>query len=346
MLPRERVNAAIEFRAPDILPVRIFAAPGGLYEHGQRLADLIRACGHDFGDLAGLAPPEPPPASDFDPDGRYHAIRTDDWGTTWEYRIFGVWGHPIAWPLNDLGNLDAYRAPAPPLPEGPGFEAAKAAADAHRERYFLLGGGASIFEKLHSIRRFEDVLMDIAADTPEIHRIMDLIVANAEGHIRYSLALDVDGVAFGDDYGTQEAPLVSPAVWRRFFKPRYQALFEPVRRAGKRIFFHTCGQVGPLLEDLRELGVDVIWPQLTAFDVPELARRCRDLGLTVELHPDRGELMQRSTPAQVRDYVRRLLDTFQTASGGSWLYIEIDPGFPFANAEALIETAGEMRAGA
>jgi hypothetical protein len=53
--------------------------------------------------------------------------------------------------------------------------------------------------------------------------------------------------------------------------------------------------------------------------------------------------MQRSIPQQVRDYVRRLVDIFDTANGGSWLYIEIDPGFPFANVEALFETAMELR---
>ena len=56
-----------------------------------------------------------------------------------------------------------------------------------------------------------------------------------------------------------------------------------------------------------------------------------------------GELMQHGTPAQVRDYVLRLLDVFDTAHGGSWLYIEIDPGFPWENVEALFSVAMEVR---
>ena len=291
MTPRERVIAALDFRRPDKIPLQIFAAPGGLYEHSQKLVDLTRACGHDFGDLGQLTLPTPPGTEDFDPDGRYHAIKTHDWGTTWEHRIYGVWGHPLAWPLNDLNRLDGYRAPAPPLVEGAEFEAAKAASEVHRWQYFLLHGGGSVFEKLHSIRRFEDVLMDIAFDTLEINRIADIITENCEGWVRRALALGADGVSFGDDFGTQTAPILSLAAWRRFFRPRYKALFEPVLRAGKRIFFHSCGQIAPFLEELRELGVGAIWPQLTAFDLPDLARRCRELGLAVQLHPDRGELM-------------------------------------------------------
>ena len=58
-----------------------------------------------------------PPAGRISiPDGKYHAIKTDDWGTTWEYRIYGVWGHPIGWPLEDIGQArflrDAARSPS------------------------------------------------------------------------------------------------------------------------------------------------------------------------------------------------------------------------------------------
>jgi len=95
----------------------------------------------------------------------------------------------------------------------------------------------------------------------------------------------------------------------------------------------------PLLEDFAELGVSAIWPQLPLYDPLELARRCRSLGLAVTLHPDRGDLMQHGTPREVRDYVPRMLDLFDTASGGSWLYLEIDPGFRWENIEALFECA-------
>ena len=98
-----------------------------------------------------------------------------------------------------------------------------------------------------------------------------------------------------------------------------------------------------LLEEFKGIGVDVIWPQLLAYELPELAKRCRDLELAVELHPDRGSLMQNDTPEEIRTYVHKLMDTFGTSRGGSWLYIEIDPNFPWKNVEALFETALELR---
>ena len=343
MLPRERVLRAMNFQAPDVIPLYIHRSTGGSYEHGQKLVDLIRSCGHDFGSFSDLTLPELPGPKDFDPGGRYHVIRTDEWGTTWDHRIFGRWGHPIQWPLNDLSNLDSYTAPPIPSISGSEFDAAKAGADVHKKKYFLRGNAGMLFERMRALRKFEYVLMDIADNTPEINRIADVILEYAAGHARRSLALDVDGVAMGDDLGTQTALMISPAAFRRFFKPRYKALFEPIVRAGKPICFHSCGVISSVLEDLREIGVTAIWPQLPVYDLAELAKRCRDLGMCVQLHPDRGNLMQRGTPEQVRDYVHRLIETFDTANGGSWLHIEIDPGFPWANVEALFETAMKLR---
>ena len=40
---------------------------GGLYEHGQKLLDLMRACGHDFGDPLLMRLPDPPPATGLRP---------------------------------------------------------------------------------------------------------------------------------------------------------------------------------------------------------------------------------------------------------------------------------------
>ena len=342
MLPRERVEAALQFRPPDVIPLQVHPSPAGLYEHGQKLLDLIRSCPHDFGDNGKLELPRPGP-EEFDADGRYHAIKRDAWGVTWEYRIFGIWGLPIGLPLRDIAALEAYRPPAPPPTSGPDWQRARTAAARHRERHYLVGNGDMLWERLHFLRGYEDVLMEIMLDTPEINRIADMVADYAEGCVRHSLSLGVDAVQFGDDFGTQQAPIFPPEVWRRFFKPRYERIIAPIRQAEARVFFHSCGQIAPLLPDLAELGVTAIWPQLPLYDQRELSRRCRDLGIAVLLHPDRGELMQRAAPADVRPYLERLLASFDTASGGSWLYIEVDPGFRWESVQALFDVARSLR---
>ena len=51
MLPKQRVISSINFDRPDVVPVRIKVTEGGLRDHGQKLLDLIKRCGHDFGKI-------------------------------------------------------------------------------------------------------------------------------------------------------------------------------------------------------------------------------------------------------------------------------------------------------
>jgi uroporphyrinogen decarboxylase len=342
MISRERMLAALAFQPVDIVPLQIHPSPGGLFDHGQKLLDLMSQCGHDFDDQSDLALPVVP-KEDFDADGRYHKIRLDEWGTTWEHRLYGVWGYRIAYPLADMSRLATYCPPAIKPLVGAELEHARMEGVAHRKQYFHAGGGLSLFETMQSLRPFEEVLIDIASDTTEINQLADLLVEYNLQIVHNDLAAGVDAVVVGDDFGTQQNLMFSMKTWRKFFLPRYQRLFAPVKDAGKRIFFHSCGKIGPLLEDLRGLGVDAIWPQLPLFDHRQLAQQCRSLGLSVQLHPDRGELLQRATPQQVRAYILKLVEEFDCLAGGSWLYLEVDPGFPWENVKSMFETAMELR---
>lgn len=337
MNSRQRVHAALDFQPVDQVPLQIHPSPGGLFDHGQKLLDLLHTCPQDFADFSDLVLPVVPP-EDFDADGRYHKIATDVWGTTWEYRLYGVWGYRMVYPLTDISRLVDYRFPPINHLQGVELTLAQAQAELHRQRYYHVDGAISLFETMQSLRPFEDVLIDITQDTPEINQLADRLVEYYAVMVANALLKGADAIMVGDDFGTQQGLLLSPKVWRRFFLPRYQALFEPVIRAGKRIFFHSCGQIEPLLEDFHSLGVDAIWPQLPLFDHRWLARRCRELGLALQLHPDRGNLMQRASPQQVREYLLRLVEEFDILAGGSWLYLEVDPGFPWANVQSMFET--------
>ena len=189
---------------------------------------------------------------------------------------------------------------------------------------------------MHALRRFEDVLIDLALQTDEINQIADMITEYQQGVIRYLLARGVDAIQFGDDFGTQQNLMLSKKMWREFFFPRYKHLMAPIKEAGVKIFFHSCGNVSQLLDDFRELGVDAIWPQLSLYELPSLAKRCRKKGLAVALHL-RAPLMVTGTPDQVRLRVEEVSDVFNVRQGGAWFYIEIDDGFPFDNIKALFE---------
>lgn len=342
MQPRDRVSAALNFQPPDLVPLECHPSTAGLHEHGEKLQRLFRQHPHDFGDFSNLPIPAPDPQF-IGSDGTYSELRTDAWGVEWRHLIYGVAGHPERRPLDDWANLTNWQAPTPPSPSGPDFEAAKAGAAAHREKYYLKAGWGGIFETMIGVRRFEDVLMDIALNTKEINILADMITEYQTEVLRYTLAVGADGLQMGDDFGTQETLLLSRHSWHRFFAPRYEKLLAPAREAGVDIFFHTCGQVCELLPDLADLGCKAIWPQISLFDWPSFAARCRELKLAIALHPERSHLMTFGTPDDVRRHIHALAEAFRPQEGGSWFYIEIDNGFPWENVTALFEAVGEYR---
>lgn len=223
------------------------------------------------------------------------------------------------------------------------FEEEKARVKAHQEQYYFLGGGGSFFEKLIALRPFEDVLCDLMDDDEHIIELMDRLVDYYEPQIEALIRMGVDSIGFGDDMGTQENLIFSLDVFRRHFKPRYERLMKPIRDAGIKIHFHSCGQIEKLFPEFADLGVNSVWPQLPLYNTPYYADMLREFKLAVALHTDRANTMTFGTPGDVRELVKREFEIFRPDKGGAWFYIEADNGMPFENLQALVEQVYEYR---
>ncbi len=343
MTGRERVKNAMRYRAVDKVPLQYYYCPVGYYEHGEKLNDLYAAYPGDFEPFRRMPIPVIP-KENIDENGRYHEFRTDEWGVEWEYRIFGVTGIPFRRPIASSEDISSYRMPELPTLEGPEFDEFARSIQARQEAgYYAFGTGGSIYERLLHLYGDENVLCDIASGEPEIAELEDRLADFGTRLVLRSVKAGTDGIALGDDFGMERTMSMSPETWRAFFKPRLRRMIEPAVRAGLDVHFHSCGYILPILEDLREIGVTSIWPQLPAYEMHSLAERCRSLELAVAVHTDRARTMTYGTPGEVRDLVMREYETFRMADGGSWFYVEADNGFPFGNLKALVETIGEFR---
>lgn len=342
MNSRERVKAAMHFKPVDKAPLEYYYAPVGYYEHGEKLNDLYETLPGDFNPFTRMPIPGPGP-EDYEPDGSYHAFRRDEWNTLWEYRIFGITGIPKEYPIPDLDAIAQYTLPPALSTFKEDIANIRKDIAAHQERYYAMMSGGSLIERLKQLLPDEEVYCGIALDDPGICKLADDICAYNACMVERAIGAGADCVSFGDDYGAEDRMLISPESWRRFFKPRLEALIRPAVKAGLDVHFHSCGNIWPILEDMREIGVTSIWPQLPAYNMKELADKCRSLGLAVAIHTDRANTMTFGSPEDVRELVKREFETFRMMDGGSWFYVEADNGFPFANIEALIQTIAQWR---
>ncbi|MDX1359600.1 MAG: uroporphyrinogen decarboxylase family protein, partial [Clostridia bacterium] len=259
---RKRVYDAINFIKPDKVPVEHHPSTRGYFDYGEKMRDLFKRFPGDFGDMSNIEIPVIPPDC-YDENGEYYEERTDEWGVHWGYRIFQIQGHPLTRPLDNLSNLDTYKLP-PVQHSYPCF--AEEVAE-HQEKYFCMKGMITLFEKMTSLRLFEDVLMDMCMDTPEINRMADMLVDYYMKGIDNLIAAGVDCVEFGDDFGTQTGLMISPQIFKDFLKPRYEKMIKKVKAAGIKVHFHSCGANTDLLEDIADMGIDGYWPQLTSYNL-------------------------------------------------------------------------------
>jgi uroporphyrinogen decarboxylase len=70
-----------------------------------------------------------------------------------------------------------------------------------------------------------------------------------------------DAFNFFEDLAGKGGPLISPAIFRRFFLPSYQRVTARLRRAGIRhIWYDSDGDVEVLIPLLIEAGITCLWP--------------------------------------------------------------------------------------
>ena len=332
---RQRMLDAIEFNNPDKIPVVYHPSPAGLYVHGQKLLRLFNEYPPDNPVSFDTIPL--PPAGTINRQGRYHEIIRDEWGTEWEYLIYGIQGHPRTYPFENWEEAEKFQLPtlAPIDPTE---------LRQQRRDYLVFSGWISIFEKLHALQPMDQVLIDLVTEKPALLRFLDRLVEYWLTTIDHMLDAGADVIMFGDDWGTQKAPIISPALFRRIFKPRYEILMAPIRKVGKKIFFHSCGFLGNIFDDLIDLGINGLWPQITFFESnPSYAEKCREHRVAIYIHPDRQYLVPNGSPSEIETTIKRYAEQYHASAGGGIFYIEIENDAPFENVKALIEAVQTWR---
>lgn len=333
----------MRFEKVDAVPLEYHPCLRGLYEHGEALRAMIKALPGDFEDFSDVKVP-PPREQDMAPDGSYHSLEVDEWGVEWERRIYLMAGHPKTYPLEDLSRLGDYRLPPNTCDDPSRVQGlVRRAAVTHAGGGYVKLGWINLMEKLHALCPFETVLMELYDDSDAINELADKLVQYQAREIQTLLDAGADGIQLADDFGANTAMLISPECWRHFFKPRYQRLIQPIRDAGADVFFHCCGYAPDILPDLKEIGVDAVWPQLSVYDIGWLAAALRDLGLACAIHIDRAGVMTRGRPEDVAQAVAAAAHAFRPAGGGAWFYVETDHGFPLENIRRLLDEIEKYR---
>ena len=130
----------------------------------------------------------------------------------------------------------------------------------------------------------------------------------------------VDVVTYADDYGTQESQIISPDMFRRLLKPRVKVLFETFIKSAPHAkrFFHSDGNVRPLIPDFIEMGVDILNPIHIRAKHMEPDGLKRDFGRDLVFWGggvDTQGILPSGTPQEVKEDVRRNIEALAPDGG-------------------------------
>jgi len=137
------------------------------------------------------------------------------------------------------------------------------------------------FERALAMQGMEAFLLNMAMEPDFARALLEKIAGYCKqlmGRFLEELGDNVDIIKIGDDLGTQESLMISPKMYREMLKPVHADFISFIKsRTKAKVFFHSDGDVVPLIEDLIEIGVDILNPIQTSAgsmsDLPSLKKR-------------------------------------------------------------------------
>lgn len=165
------------------------------------------------------------------------------------------------------------------------------------------------------------------------------------GSLLSELGDNVDIICIGDDLGTQDSLLMSPGTYRKLLKPVHADFIDFIKeRTDAKVFFHTDGDVFPLIDDLIEIGVDILNPvQTSAGRMSDLSELKNQFGDEIVFCGaiDTQRVLPGGTPGEVKSEVKRVIETL--GPGGGYMVSAVHTIIEEVPAENVIAMVDAVR---
>lgn len=259
-----------------------------------------------------------------------------EWGFIWN-RMDETMGQPLTNLIDEPAQLADFSAPDPAAPDR--FAGIDSFTQRYHDRFRMASLALSGFTTMSFLRGFNNLMMDLVEDPGFVEALADLVFGFEERLIEHLPAYHFDAVAFFDDWGTQKGMIISPAAWRKFFKPRYLHQFNLVHQLGLKVYFHCCGYYPQIIPDLIEIGVDMLnISQPNLYNIPDLGQKYG--GKVCFVCPVSYQTTSISgTREDIFHAVQELIDSFGRFNGGLIGYVEEyhSMGMSQANYQSCVE---------
>lgn len=232
---------------------------------------------------------------------------------------YGCWGKvgERIYPLQHVG-LDEYRWPCV---DDFDFSGLKRRLAEIRGMDMTTASGHAGCGWLHHVqmRSYDNIFYDVLDDG----FMSEYMARNREFYVSYfeRLFQEADGMIdilrSDEDLGGQNSMLLSPELWRKWYKPLWKEVFAIAKRHGARVWLHSCGYCRPLVPDFIEMGVDILnpLPPYVRESDPQDMKDTFGKELAFDGGVDQMNVLVQGNPEDVRHEVKLRIDQLAPGSG-------------------------------
>jgi uroporphyrinogen-III decarboxylase len=240
--------------------------------------------------------------------------------------VFGIerhgmgYGQPMSHPLAEATLADVHDYPWP----DPGWmdvSQIRAEAERYGGEYAILGGDWSpFFHDAIDLLGIEGLYYRMY-DEP---KLVDALLAHVVDYYAevsrrtFDAAADAIDVFFiGNDFGSQNGPLLGAELFERFILPHLARLIDLGHSYGLKVMLHCCGGIEPMIEPMIRVGLDALHAVQPSCRGMELAELKRKYGRRIVFNGaiDSHHVLIEGSVEHVREQTRGVLDIMMPGGG-------------------------------
>lgn len=351
MTQRENLLALLRRQPYEFVPVEFMLCPSLVEEYRRQenqpelpYEDYFQLPWRRVGDLV----PDDTDLSRFE---KYHEgrlndrVTIDEWGVGHESTPTSMHMTKMLFPLEDAEDVqEILDYPLPSYSLKNNADLADRVKALHDRGIASVGNmQCTIWETSWYLRGMENLMMDMLTDEEMAAAILDRVAAMSTQRALLYVNAGCDILFLGDDIGMQHSIMMSRELYTTWIQPRLKKLIAAVKavRPDIIVFYHSCGFVEPLIDDLIDAGIDVLNPiQSECMDFAEIYAKYHD---RLVFHGTIGTqtVMPFGTPEEVRAEVWKNLDIAK--EGGLFVAPThlLEPEVPWQNILAYVQACRE-----
>ena len=295
------VKKAIEFKNPEYIPIELVEVPGIYDDYGTISRETVDESFPPLKDFDAIQAIFPWVCEELEQDESGDRLRRDEWGCIQKVPEAADYTYLVVHePLKDWDTITKYTFPDPSVADN-WFDEMGRSLKRYPGKFINAFMDPGITLVGLNMRGYANLLMDYYQNMERVRYLFDGIWEYQKEIIKKWKKIGAHAISFYEEWATQDRLYVDPNWWRQHMKGFYKKVFDYVHEQGMYTGLGLDGWVLELLDDFKEIGLDILDNRQAALLGPENLAKAGGGKLCIKASND----MQLSLPTKKPHEIKR-----------------------------------------